>query len=49
MTETGRLPFDALNAALKAAGEDTRLRVLVLLSEAELTVSDLMVPQTINL
>ena len=32
---------DALNAALKAAGEDTRLRVLVLLSEAELTVSDL--------
>src|SRR4051794_19294834 len=41
MTETGRLPFDALNAALKAAGEDTRLRVLVLLSEAELTVSDL--------
>src|ERR1043166_9284331 len=36
-----RLPFDALNAALKAAGEDTRLRVLVLLSEAELTVSDL--------
>jgi len=41
MIETGRLPFDALNAALKAAGEDTRLRVLVLLSEAELTVSDL--------
>jgi ubiquinone/menaquinone biosynthesis C-methylase UbiE len=40
MTEA-RLPFDALNAALKAAGEDTRLRVLVLLSEAELTVSDL--------
>src|SRR5713226_10162467 len=41
MTEASRLPFDALNAALKAAGEDTRLRVLVLLSEAELTVSDL--------
>src|SRR5688572_2968928 len=40
MTEA-RLPFDALNTALKAAGEDTRLRVLVLLSEAELTVSDL--------
>ncbi len=40
MTEAP-LPFDALNAALKAAGEDTRLRVLVLLSEAELTVSDL--------
>jgi ubiquinone/menaquinone biosynthesis C-methylase UbiE/DNA-binding transcriptional ArsR family regulator len=35
------LPFDALNAALKAAGEETRLRVLVLLAEAELTVSDL--------
>src|SRR5258706_1564591 len=41
MTETGRLAFDALNAALKAAGEATRLRVLVLLAEAELTVSDL--------
>jgi ubiquinone/menaquinone biosynthesis C-methylase UbiE/DNA-binding transcriptional ArsR family regulator len=41
MTEANHLPFDALNAALKAAGEDTRLRVLVLLSEAELTVSDL--------
>src|ERR1700750_2262866 len=41
MTEAGHLPFDALNAALKAAGEDTRLRVLVLLAEAELTVSDL--------
>ena len=41
MTEATRLAFDALNAALKAAGEDTRLRVLVLLSEAELTVSDL--------
>ena len=32
MTEAGHLRFDALNAALKAAGEDTRLRVLVLLS-----------------
>src|ERR1051325_4563900 len=41
MTAASRLRFDALNAALKAAGEDTRLRVLVLLSEAELTVSDL--------
>src|SRR3954464_15193938 len=38
---TDRLGFDALNAALKAAGEETRLRVLVLLAEAELTVSDL--------
>jgi ubiquinone/menaquinone biosynthesis C-methylase UbiE len=37
----GRLRFDALNAALKAAGEETRLRVLALLAEAELTVSDL--------
>jgi ubiquinone/menaquinone biosynthesis C-methylase UbiE len=39
--EFAHLPFDALNTALKAAGEDTRLRVLVLLAEAELTVSDL--------
>ncbi|AXK83233.1 methyltransferase domain-containing protein [Pseudolabrys taiwanensis] len=38
---TGRLGFEALNAALKAAGEETRLRVLALLAEAELTVSDL--------
>src|SRR4029453_15652563 len=41
MTEAAHLPFEALNIALKAAGEDTRLRVLVLLGEAELTVSDL--------
>jgi ubiquinone/menaquinone biosynthesis C-methylase UbiE/DNA-binding transcriptional ArsR family regulator len=41
-TETGdRLGFEALNTALKAAGEETRLRVLALLGEAELTVSDL--------
>src|SRR5258705_3117086 len=33
--------FDDLNAALKAAGEETRLRILGLLFEAELTVSDL--------
>jgi len=38
---TIRLGFDALNVALKAAGEETRLRVLALLAEAELTVSDL--------
>ncbi len=38
---TDKLGFDALNAALKAAGEETRLRVLALLAEAELTVSDL--------
>src|ERR1700687_3733943 len=41
MAETARLPFAALNAALKAAGEATRLRVLALLAEGELTVSDL--------
>jgi len=41
MSQSGRLGFDALNAALKAAGEETRLRVLALLAEAELTVSDL--------
>ena len=38
---SAHLPFDALNAALKAAGEATRLRILALLAEAELTVSDL--------
>jgi ubiquinone/menaquinone biosynthesis C-methylase UbiE len=41
MSNDGRLGFDALNAALKAAGEETRLRMLTLLAEAELTVSDL--------
>ena len=41
MTSAGKLGFDALNSALKAAGEETRLRVLALLAEAELTVSDL--------
>lgn len=35
------LKFDALNTLLKAAGETTRLRILALLTEAELTVSDL--------
>jgi ubiquinone/menaquinone biosynthesis C-methylase UbiE/DNA-binding transcriptional ArsR family regulator len=35
------LSFPALTAALKAAGEDTRLRILALLAETELTVSDL--------
>jgi ubiquinone/menaquinone biosynthesis C-methylase UbiE/DNA-binding transcriptional ArsR family regulator len=33
--------FDDLNTALKAAGEETRLRILALLAEADLTVSDL--------
>jgi ubiquinone/menaquinone biosynthesis C-methylase UbiE len=41
MSGDNRLGFDALNTALKAAGEETRLRVLALLDEAELTVSDL--------
>jgi len=41
MSNNAQLGFDALNTALKAAGEETRLRVLALLGEAELTVSDL--------
>jgi ubiquinone/menaquinone biosynthesis C-methylase UbiE len=41
MDVSAHLHFEALNAALKAAGEETRLRILVLLAEAELTVSDL--------
>jgi ubiquinone/menaquinone biosynthesis C-methylase UbiE/DNA-binding transcriptional ArsR family regulator len=41
MTDHRKLGFDALNTALKAAGEDTRLRVLAVLADAELTVSDL--------
>src|SRR3954469_7490487 len=41
MSGSAHLPFDTLNGALKAAGEETRLRILVLLGEAELTVSDL--------
>jgi len=36
-----RIAFDDLNATLKAAGEETRLRILCLLAEAELTVSEL--------
>jgi ubiquinone/menaquinone biosynthesis C-methylase UbiE len=35
------VPFPILTGALKAAGEATRLRILALLAEAELTVSDL--------
>jgi ubiquinone/menaquinone biosynthesis C-methylase UbiE/DNA-binding transcriptional ArsR family regulator len=42
MTTPEPIRFDDLNAALKAAGEETRLRILALLAEAELTVSDLM-------
>src|ERR1700758_4383166 len=39
--EAQPLAFPALTAVLKAAGEATRLRILALLSETELTVSDL--------
>ncbi len=35
------LSFDAVLSTLKAAGEETRLRILALLAEGELTVSDL--------
>jgi ubiquinone/menaquinone biosynthesis C-methylase UbiE len=35
------LAFETLSTALKAAGEATRLRILALLGEAELTVTDL--------
>src|SRR3954466_15307234 len=41
MAGSSQLPFAALNGALKAAGEETRLRIVTLLAEAELTVSDL--------
>ena len=41
MPTAAHLAFETLNGALKAAGETTRLRILALLGEAELTVSDL--------
>src|SRR2546425_2971547 len=41
MSNPGHLPFGELHSALRAAAEATRLRVLMLLAEAELTVSDL--------
>ncbi len=41
MSAPADLAFATLNAALKAAGEGTRLRILALLAEAELTVSEL--------
>jgi ubiquinone/menaquinone biosynthesis C-methylase UbiE len=41
MTDSAQLPFPALTATLKAASETTRLRLLALIAEAELTVSDL--------
>jgi ubiquinone/menaquinone biosynthesis C-methylase UbiE/DNA-binding transcriptional ArsR family regulator len=36
-----RFTFDELSSMLKAAGEETRLRLLALLAEAELTVTEL--------
>ena len=36
------IPFDAVRTAAAAAGEATRLRLLALLAEAELTVSELV-------
>jgi len=41
MSGSDHVAFSDLNTALKAAGEATRLRILALLAEAELTVSDL--------
>src|ERR1700731_1971674 len=41
MSAPAQLRFEPLNSALKAAGEATRLRILALLAEAELTVSEL--------
>src|SRR6266704_150092 len=41
MSTPGHLPFGELHSALRAAAEATRLRVLMLLAETELTVSDL--------
>ena len=39
--DSAQLSFSALTATLKAASEATRLRLLLLIAEAELTVSDL--------
>src|SRR5277367_3127843 len=39
--DQGQLAFPALTATLKAAAEATRLRILALIAESELTVSDL--------
>ena len=39
--DSAQLSFPALTATLKAAGEATRLRLLVLIAEAEPAVSDL--------
>ncbi len=39
--DSAQLPFSTLTATLKAAAEATRLRLLMLIAEAELTVTDL--------
>jgi ubiquinone/menaquinone biosynthesis C-methylase UbiE/DNA-binding transcriptional ArsR family regulator len=39
--DSAQLSFSALTSTLKAVGEATRLRLLLLIAEAELTVSDL--------
>src|SRR5262245_4962327 len=41
MPTPAQLSFAAVNGALKAAGETTRLRILALVAEGDLTVSDL--------
>src|SRR5947208_16068140 len=41
MTVVKHLSLQAVNGALKAAGEGTRLRILALLADSELSVSDL--------
>src|SRR5580698_4429335 len=41
MRACASLPFDAVLPVLRTAGEETRLRILALLAEGELTVSDL--------
>lgn len=41
MHDADTVPFDAMISALEAAGEPTRLRLLALLGEAELTVTEL--------
>ena len=41
MSLSATLPFEAVLPVLRTAGEETRLRILALLAEGELTVSDL--------
>ncbi|VFU08643.1 protein of unknown function [Methylocella tundrae] len=42
MPQSQHAPFDVILNGLTAAGEATRLRLLALLAEAELTVSELV-------